>query len=125
MPDKVSFRKRVFDCNCQQTMEYIDGNELSNFPGDCKKARRLSNWMHRQFKRTNVPEDEKVKLDVLRQHFNDKPQRTVQDEHWNHFLHELQKYKEECHTFVMSKKLVVLLSKRRRKLIEIGFLKEG
>lgn len=137
-----SYRKRVFNENYRQIVIYIDKGRLSGFPGQCKQARRLSNWMHRQFKRKNVPKDEQVKLDVLRKYFDDTPQIQKEDERWNSLCDQLESYKEECHTFVISKKDHLhkklsdwknhqrklhrkgkLRPDRRQKLVEIGFLK--
>jgi hypothetical protein len=116
-------------------MVYVHEKNHSKFPGKCKNARRLSNWLHRQYKRdlAGIPEDEQVMLNTLRLYFDDKPRREKEDECWNQFLHDLEKYKEEYHTFVISQKDDVnknlhnwaantLLPERRVRLIEIGFL---
>lgn len=139
-----SYRRRVFNSNFCQIMKYVEDNNLSSFPGKGKKERRLSNWMYRQFKRTDLPQDEEIKLSVLRQHFDDTPRAQKEERRWYQFLHEMKKYKEEYHTFTISKRDFVhkklydwaarqrkeardgrLSPERRQKLVDIGFLVAG
>jgi hypothetical protein len=67
-------------------------------------TRGLANWLNRQFKRDNVPEDEKALLDLLRQHRDTRRRPDKQDESWKDCYEQLIAYKEEYHTLVISKK---------------------
>jgi len=71
----------------------------------------LSNWLRRQFRRTNVPEDEQQKLDELRQFFDDKSKKTKDDDSWDKLFKQLEEYKREYHTLAISRKDI-----RNRKL---------
>lgn len=105
MAGENSCRKKVFHDNYEKLMEYVRTGKHYNFPGSkCQEARRLSNWMHRQFKRTTVPDDEKAKLDELRCHFDDSPRAVQAFKLYMKHVKLLQEYKEEYNTFVISKK---------------------
>jgi len=140
--DCCSYRQRVFKQNYQQIVMYVGEHGTAKFPGRCQYTRRLSNWMHRQFKRKNIPDDERIKLDLLREYFDVSPLQEKEDKRWNFFLQELIKYRKEYHTFVISKKDDAhrklydwknyqkkldksgnLRPERKQKLVEIGLFK--
>jgi hypothetical protein len=104
MASEKTNRKDVFDSNFKEIMEYVSAGKHKDFPGNCRKARRLSNWMHRQFKRTSLPDAEKAKVDELRRHFDDTPREVKEEMRWREYYDRLCDYQKDHHTFVISKK---------------------
>jgi hypothetical protein len=104
MDRSVSYRKGVFDSNYELIMTHIESSDNPRLRSDDPKTRRLSNWMRRQSKRTNVPNDERAKLDKLREYYGDKSRSRKEEDSWNAFFQEMIKYKKEYHTPAISRK---------------------
>lgn len=142
MVAKASYRKKVFNENYDLIMKHIESSGSKRLPSDCPETRRLSNWMRRQFRRNveDVPDDEKAKLDRLREIYGCKGRNEDEEEKWERFFKRMQKYKEEYHTLVISRKDKVnrqlyhwvarqrrlakeerLAQERRQKLVQFGF----
>lgn len=100
----VSYRKQVFNSNYASIMERIKSGGDPRLNSNCPEQRRLSNWMRRQFKRTDVTEDERAKLDELQKYYGNKSRTSKEDESWQKFFQLMEKYKEEYHTLVISRK---------------------
>jgi len=100
----VSKRKEVFLQKIALCKQHINEKGKLDLPRQNPVTRGLANWLNRQSKRDDVPEDEKMMLEELRKHRDMRPRQERQDEKWKAFYEQLIKYKEEYHTLVISKK---------------------
>jgi hypothetical protein len=93
-------RRVVFESNYNEIMGYIDEKEGLRLPRKFKRTRYLAKWLDRQYKRENVPDDEREKLELL-QKLRDS---NHGKEMWKYFFGRLIEYKEEYHSLVILKK---------------------
>lgn len=133
-------RKDIFENNIRELLHYVDEEGCLRLPRNDYEARRLANWWYRQKKRKTISEFEREKLREVSISFDDTPRKENDDKVWDEFFRELMSYKEEFHTFVVSKKdeahkrlrnwvirqrrmarQETLLSKRRDTLLRAGF----
>lgn len=97
-------RQELFNRNFNAIQQCIDESGKLNLPRDNNESTRLATWAHRQLQKTTVPADQRDQIETLRRLFDNRPRREHYHKIWHQFLEELTCYKEEFHTFVISKK---------------------
>lgn len=99
-----SRRKQEFMQRIDLCKKHVNEDGKLVLPRGNPETRALAGWLNRQLKRNDCPADEKELLDKLRQCRDSRSRHVHRLENWQFLYQQLVKYREEYHTFVISKK---------------------